>query len=162
MFNLFGRRKKSLQLLSPIDGVIINLEDVPDPVFAQKLAGDGAAVDSTGSTVYSPADGILTLVFRTNHAFGLTLENGAEILVHIGLDTVHLNGTHFERIAEQGAQVSAGDPIIRFDRKSIIEKGYSLVTPVLITNREILEDIDYNAGATVKGGRDVLLTYRTR
>lgn len=159
MFDMF---KKKPQLLSPIDGKIIDLKDVPDAVFAQKLAGDGAAVDSTGDTVFSPADGILTLVFRTNHAFGLTLDNGAEVLVHIGLDTVHLNGQFFERIAEQGTKVKAGDPVIKIDRKAILDKGYSLITPVLITNQEIVKDIDYSSGAVVSGGRDIMLTYRIK
>lgn len=159
MFNIF---KKKPQLISPIDGKIIDLKDVPDPVFAQKLAGDGAAVDSTGDTIFSPADGTLTLVFRTNHAFGLTLDNGAEVLVHIGLDTVHLNGQFFKRIAEQGTKVKAGDPIIKIDRKAILDEGYSLITPVLITNREIIKNIDYSAGKTVIGGRDVILTYKIK
>ena len=159
MFDIF---KKSFSMLAPISGKIIDLSDVPDKVFAERLVGDGAAIDSTGDTVYAPADGQLTLIFRTNHAFGMTLDNGIEVLVHIGIDTVELEGYGFERLAEQGSRVKAGDPIIRIDRQAILDKGCSLITPVLITNKEVIGNIEYENNLAVQAGRDIVFTYKLK
>ena len=117
------------------------------------MAGDGIAIDPTGDVVVSPADGELSLVFNTKHAFALTLDNGAELLVHIGVDTVSLNGEGFEQLAEAGTKVKAGTPIIKIDRELIKSKGFSLMTPVLITNPDsftinTIENIDVVAGET--------------
>ena len=119
------------------------------------MAGDGIAIDTTGDTIVAPADGELTLVFKTKHAFALTLENGVELLVHIGIETVGLEGEGFEQLVEQGTKVKAATPIIKIDRELIKSKGLSLITPVLITtNPHILgtitpvENIDTIAGET--------------
>ena len=107
---------KTFKLAAPVTGKSIPLSETPDPVFAQKMAGDGLAMEPTGDVVVAPADGELTLVFNTKHAFAMTLENGVELLVHIGIETVSLNGEGFEQLAEQGAKVKAGDQIIKIDR----------------------------------------------
>jgi len=159
---MFGFFKKSFKLIAPIDGKIIDISEVPDQVFAQKMAGDGVAIDTTGDTVVAPADGNLSMIFKTNHAFGITLSNGAEILVHIGLDTVALEGAGFERVAQEGQDVKAGDIIIKLNRDEIISKGYSLLTPVLITNPDNFKEIEMNIGAQVKAGQDEVLTYKAK
>ncbi len=159
---MFGFFKKSFKLIAPIDGKILDISEVPDQVFAQKMAGDGVAIDTTGDTVVAPADGNLSMIFKTNHAFGITLSNGAEILVHIGLDTVALEGAGFERIAQEGQDVKAGDVIIKLNRDEIISKGYSLLTPVLITNPDNFKEIEMNIGAQVKAGQDEVLTYKAK
>jgi glucose-specific phosphotransferase system IIA component len=141
---MFGFFKKSFKLIAPIDGKILDISEVPDQVFAQKMAGDGVAIDTTGDIVVAPADGNLSMIFKTNHAFGITLSNGAEILVHIGLDTVALEGAGFERIAQEGQDVKAGDVIIKLNRDEIISKGYSLLTPVLITNPDNFKELEMN------------------
>ncbi|MFA6941182.1 MAG: PTS glucose transporter subunit IIA [Clostridiaceae bacterium] len=156
---MFGFLSKANVLKAPISGKVIDLKEVPDQVFAEKMAGDGAAIVSTGDTIVSPADGKLTFIFKTNHAFGLNLDNGAEILVHIGVDTVELKGEGFTRIAEEGTYVKAGDPIIKLDREFIISKGYSLITPVLITNADIIKKLEVKVGKEVKSG-DVMLSYK--
>ncbi|MDV3427152.1 MAG: PTS glucose transporter subunit IIA [Bacillota bacterium] len=156
---MFGFLSKANVLKAPIAGKVIDLKEVPDQVFAEKMAGDGAAILSTGDTIVSPADGKLFFIFKTNHAFGLKLDNGAEILVHIGVDTVELKGEGFTRIAEEGTYVKAGDPIIKLDREFIISKGYSLVTPVLITNADIIKKLEVKTGKEVKSG-DVMLSYK--
>lgn len=156
---MFQFLSKSYVLKAPISGKIIDLKDVPDKVFAEKMAGDGAAVQSTGDTIESPADGKLSFIFRTNHAFGLMLDNGAEILVHIGIDTVELKGEGFTRIGKEGTYVKVGDPIIKLDREFIISKGYSLITPILITNADIIKKIQVKMGKEVKAG-DVMLNYK--
>lgn len=159
---MFGFFKKSFKLIAPIDGKILDISEVPDQVFAQKMAGDGVAIDTTGDTVVAPADGNLSMIFKTNHAFGITLSNGAEILVHIGLDTVALEGAGFERIAQEGQDVKAGDVIIKLNRDEIISKGYSLLTPVLITNPDNFKELEMNIGAQVKAGQDEILTYKAK
>ena len=157
MFGFFKKKKakenNELTLVAAVSGKALPLSEVPDPVFAQKMAGDGIAIDPTGDIVVSPADGELSLVFNTKHAFALTLDNGAELLVHIGVDTVSLNGEGFEQLAEAGTKVKAGDPIIKIDREFIKSKGFSLMTPVLITNPDsftihAIENIDVVAGET--------------
>lgn len=153
----FSKNKKSKEfsLVAPMQGRTLPLSEVADPVFSQKMAGDGVAIDPTGDIVVSPADGELTLVFKTKHAFALTLANGAEILVHIGIDTVSLNGEGFEQLADEGTTVKAGTPILKIDRQFIKSKGFSLVTPVLIANTDDfasvtpVENIDTVPGETI-------------
>lgn len=159
---MFGIFKKGYEITAPIDGKVVPLTDVPDPVFAQKLVGDGVAIESTGDIVVSPADGELTMIFRTNHAFGITLQNGVELLVHIGLDTVKLQGSGFKRLAEEKSTVKKGDPIMKIDRKLIEGKGYNLVTPVLITNMDAVKDLSCITGGNVSAGRDVIATYKLK
>jgi sugar PTS system EIIA component len=156
---MFEFLSKASILKAPVSGKVIDLKDVPDQVFAEKMAGDGAAVEPAGDTIVSPADGLLSFIFKTNHAFGLNLDNGAEILVHIGIDTVELKGEGFTRIAEEGTRVKAGDPIIKIDRKLITSKGYSLIIPVLITNADKIKRLEARIGKEVKSG-DVMLRYK--
>lgn len=158
MFGFFKNRKNKevtndSKLLAAVSGKVLPLSEVPDPVFAQKMAGDGVAINPTGDVVVAPADGELSLVFNTKHAFAMTLDNGAELLVHIGVDTVSLEGQGFEQLAKAGTKVKAGTPIIKIDREFIKSKGLSLMTPVLITNPDsfelkAIENIDVVAGET--------------
>lgn len=159
---MFGFLKKNYKLVAPVDGKVVDLSQVPDQVFAEKMAGDGVAIETTGDTIVAPADGKVSMIFKTNHAFGITLSNGAEILVHIGLDTVALEGAGFERIAQEGQEVKAGDVIIKINREEITSKGYSLITPVLVTNPDIFKDIEGNIGTIVKAGNDEVLTYKAK
>ncbi|SKA88794.1 PTS system IIA component, Glc family [Clostridium sp. USBA 49] len=159
---MFDFLKKTYKLVAPIDGKVVELSKVPDPVFAEKMAGDGVAIETTGDTIVSPADGKLSMIFKTNHAFGITLKNGIELLVHIGIDTVALDGKGFERIAKEGQEVKAGDPIIKINRKEILDSGYSLITPVLITNVDDVKDISANIGVEVKAGCDEILSFKIK
>lgn len=156
---MLGFLKKSYCIGAPISGKVLSLSEVPDDLFAQKIAGDGAAIESSGDVVVAPADGELTLVFKTHHAFALTLTNGIELLVHIGVDTVNLKGEGFQFLANQGDKVNRGTPIVKLDRKLIEGKGYSLITTVLITNANRVSDIKYNAGQVVKAGEDNIYEY---
>ena len=159
MFDFF---RKSLEIVAPIAGKVIDLSEVPDQVFAQKMAGDGIGIDSTGDIIVAPVDGVVALIFKTNHAFAMILDNEIELLVHIGIDTVELEGTGFQRLIQEGTKVKAGEPIIKIDRELIKEKGYSLVTPVLITNPDKLKEIKYNTSITAEAGKDVVITYKTK
>lgn len=158
---MFGFLKKSFKLMAPVSGKVIDLSKVPDEVFAQKMAGDGVAIDSTGDTIVAPVAGNIAMIFKTNHAFAMILDNGAEILVHIGIDTVELQGEGFERLVEEGTKVKAGDPIIKINRAFIEEKGFSLITPVLITNPDILKEMDCKIYSNVEAGKDVVIEYKT-
>ena len=157
---MFGFLKKELKLIAPIDGNTIALSNVPDPVFSQKMAGDGTAIDSTGDIVVAPCDGELTLIFKTNHAFAISLDNGIELLVHIGIDTVSLNGEGFERLIEPGQTVKAGTPIIKINRQIIKEKNLSLITPVLITNPDSVKSIKPIINERVTAGNDIIIIYK--
>lgn len=159
MFNFF---KKNQEILSPVSGKVIDLSQVPDEVFSQRLAGDGVAIEPTGNEIVAPADGVLTLIFNTNHAFALTLKNGVELLIHIGIDTVALNGEGFTRLAEQGTKVKAGTPIVRVDKDFIEKSGYSLVTLALITNTEIVKDINGAIGENAEAGKTAVIDYKMK
>lgn len=159
---MFGFLKKEFKLLAPISGKSIDLSQVPDPIFSQKMAGDGVGIDSTDDIVVAPADGVVPVIFKTNHAFGMVLDNGIELLVHIGIDTVELNGIGFERFIQEGSKVKAGEPVIRIDRNLIKEKGYSLVTPVIITNPDILKEIRYNTNIKVEAGKETVISYKIK
>ncbi|MDR3595405.1 PTS glucose transporter subunit IIA [Clostridium sp.] len=155
MFKIFNKKQKSdLALIAPADGRAIDLSKVPDPVFAQKMAGDGIAIDTTGDTIVAPADGIVSLIFKTKHAFAISLDNGIELLVHIGIDTVSLNGEGFEKLVEEGTSVKAGTPIIKINRDYILEKGFSLITPVLVTNPDVVSEVVPLVDKDVTAGND--------
>ncbi|QOX61859.1 PTS glucose transporter subunit IIA [Anoxybacterium hadale] len=157
MFSLF---KKESKIIAPISGDVLDLSHAPDPVFSQRLAGDGVLINPSDGMVVAPADGILSVIFKTNHAFGMKLENGTEVLVHIGIDTVKLNGQGFERIAEEGSSVKAGEPIMKIDRKFITESGFSLMTPVLITNPDETSSMNLLIDCTVTAGKDAVIRYK--
>lgn len=157
MFEIF---KKELKLISVIDGKTLDLTNVPDPIFAQKMAGDGIAIAATGDTVLAPADGEINLIFKTNHAFAMTLDNGLELLIHIGLDTVSLNGVGFERLVSSGEYVKTGTPIIKFDRSLLLSQGFSLITPILITNPDSIKNIKPLTNKDVKAGIDPIILYK--
>lgn len=164
MFGFFKKKKNETQdnnfkLIAPLSGKSIPLSEVPDPVFAEKMAGDGLAINPTGDVIVAPADGELTLVFNTKHAFAMTLENGIELLVHIGIDTVSLNGEGFEQLAEQGTKVKAGTPIIKINPEFIKEKGFSLITPVLITNPDSTTSIKAIENLDTISGETTILEY---
>lgn len=163
MFGLFKKnkteKKDTLNFVAPVDGKTMDLSEVPDPVFAQKMAGDGLAIDATGDVIVAPCDGDLTLVFKTKHAFAMTLDNGIELLVHIGIETVSLNGEGFEQLAEAGTKVKAGTPIIKIDRDFIKSKNLPLVTPILITNPDVVKSMDAKTGLDAKAGETVVLEY---
>lgn len=151
--------KKNYEVIAPVSGKILDLSEVPDEIFSKKIAGDGAAIDVTGDIIVAPADGELTLVFKTCHAFALTLDNGVEVLVHIGIDTVELKGEGFKLLVEERKKVKKGEPIIKIDKEFIEGKGYSLITPVLITNSDRVKDINCTVGQDVEAGKDSIYKY---
>jgi PTS system glucose-specific IIA component len=142
-----------IQVLAPLDGVVVDLEKVPDQVFAQKMVGDGVAIDPSGSIAVAPVTGTLLKLFPGGHAFGISTSSGAELIVHIGLDTIELNGKGFKNIATEGQQVQVGTPIVSFERSIIEQQGKVILSPIVSSGSgKIVE----RASGTVRAGRDVL------
>lgn len=127
---------KVMTLLCPLAGERVALETVNDPSFAQKLLGDGIAIKPSEGVVKAPCDAVVSSVINSQHAVGLTCDNGAELLIHVGLDTVNLKGEHFRTLVALGQRVSAGDPLIQFDRQPIEAAGFDLTTPFIVLNSE--------------------------
>ena len=123
-----------LKVASPLEGKAVALSEVPDPIFAAGKLGEGVAVEPTGTTVVAPAAGKVAATYPSGHAVGLKLDNGVELLVHVGLDTVNLDGEGFTVKVKKGEQVAAGDTLIEFDPAVIKKAGYPLITPVIVTN----------------------------
>ena len=123
-----------IELHAPIEGTAVALSDVPDPIFAAGKLGEGVAIEPTGTTVVAPAAGKVAATYPSGHAVGLKLENGIELLIHVGLDTVNLDGKGFSVKVAKGDVVAAGDALIEFDPEVIKEAGYPLITPVIVTN----------------------------
>lgn len=144
-------------VLAPLDGTVVALEDVPDEVFAQKMVGDGVAIDPSGSVAVAPLSGDLVKLFPGGHAFGISTSEGVELIVHIGLDTIELKGEGFENIATEGQQVKAGTPIVRFDRATIERRGKVIVSPVVSTGEGT---IVRRATGKVQAGRDILFVIK--
>ncbi|WP_368790957.1 beta-glucoside-specific PTS transporter subunit IIABC [Companilactobacillus farciminis] len=128
---------KDQEILSPIKGTLVPLDSVKDATFANKLLGDGIAIEPADGNVYSPVDGTIQVMYKTGHAIGLLSDSGDEILIHIGLDTVKLDGKGFKKIAKQGDHVKAGQLLLKFDIPFIKKQGYDLTTPIVITNLDV-------------------------
>lgn len=142
-----------IPVLAPLDGLVIELEQVPDEVFAQKMVGDGLAIDPQGTVAVAPISGKLIKLFPGGHAFGIAAERGIELIVHLGLDTIELEGEGFTRIATEGQMVRAGEPIVRFDRPTIERTGKVMLSPVVSTGEGT---ITRRTSGTVKAGQDIL------
>ena len=121
-----------VRMRQPLEGAIVPLEDVPDSTFAERLLGGGGAIDPSGNQVVAPAAGVVSQAFPTGHAVALTLDDGAEVLIHVGLDTVKMNGKGFTVRVKNGDRVVAGQPLVDFDRSAIEAAGYKAITPVVI------------------------------
>ena len=148
---------RQITLLAPLCGVLVPLERVPDPVFAQRTVGDGVSIDPTSCDVLAPAAGRVTLLHRAAHALAITTDEGVEILIHIGIDTVSLNGKGFTARVRQGDRVAAGQPLISFDADLIARSAPSLLTQVLVTNPERIRGMTVATGL-VDAGRSVILS----
>ena len=146
-----------IDLVAPLSGILVPLERVPDPVFAQRTVGDGVSIDPTSCDVLAPAAGLVTLLHRAAHALAITTDEGVEILVHIGVDTIGLNGNGFTPHVRQGDRVVAGQPLISFDADLIARSAPSLLTQVLVTNRERIRGMTVGTGL-VEAGRSIILS----
>ncbi|WP_394857204.1 beta-glucoside-specific PTS transporter subunit IIABC [Clostridium paraputrificum] len=148
--------KNKISIKSPVKGEAVPLSQVDDPTFAEEIMGKGIAIIPTEDEIFSPINGTVSLVFNTKHAIGLKTEDGAEVLIHIGLDTVKLNGEHFTTFVKSGDKVKVGDKLVEFDREAIKNKGYDIITPIIITNSSDYLDIIPKDVTSVNQGDEVL------
>ncbi len=159
MFQLFKKKANNEELAAVADGKCIPMEQVNDPAFSSKALGDGVAIIPEGNVIVAPCDGTLSLVADTKHAFGMTREDGLEIMVHVGIDTVALKGEGFKTFVEAGADVKKGQPIIEFQPEVMKEKDIDMTTMLILLNYQ-----DYNIkaihhGIQVKKGVDTVVEY---
>lgn len=156
---MFAFMKKEKILSSIANGRIITLSKVPDEVFSKKILGDGFAVIPTNGNIYSPADGTVTDVTESLHAYCITTDDGLEILVHIGIDTVELKGEFFTPLVKQGDKIHRGEALAYADIEGIREKGYNPATMVVITNTEKFKEYRVHEAQSESAGTPAL-TYK--
>ncbi|MBY4974163.1 sucrose-specific PTS transporter subunit IIBC [Streptococcus suis] len=143
-------------LVSPLSGDVVALENVNDPVFSSGAMGKGLAVKPSEGVVYAPADAEVTIAFETGHAYGLKTASGAELLIHIGIDTVSMNGNGFEKLVAAGDKVKAGTPIAKFDAAKIAEAGLDDTTMIIVTNTADFAEVSPLAEGTITHGVEFL------
>lgn len=148
------KEKKVVEIFSPLAGTVIGLEEVPDDAFAQKMIGDGCAIDPAPGAIYAPVDGEID-IFETNHAVSIESPSGLEMIIHFGVDTVKLNKEGLTRVAEEGG-VKKGDKLVEYDLELVKSKAPSVKTPIIITNMDMVESIEVVAKGQVKPG-DLLM-----
>ena len=153
---MFGFLKRKVrEVCSPVDGQIVALESVNDEVFSQKMVGDGVAVMPVGNQFTAPIDGVVSKIFSTNHAYSIKSDKDLEIMVHIGLETVALDGQGFTRIATEGDVVKVGDVIIEVDLAYIKEHAKDIITPIIISDESDVKEIEKKY-AIVKEGDKIM------
>ena len=147
---LKGSKEKDVELYNPVDGEVIPIEDVSDPVFSQKMMGDGYGIEPTNGEIYSPIKGEVVSVFPTKHALGLKTDNGIEVLVHIGIDTVELDGSPFEVFVSEGDKVTKDTLLANVDLEALKELEKSDTVIIVFTNMDDVDDftIDHNGSQT--------------
>jgi len=148
-------KKNKVQVFSPLNGQVVPLEEVPDPVFSQKMMGEGVAIMPTGGDVLAPIDGTVVLISKTKHAIGIRTKDDTEMLIHVGLETVTLKGEGFTVFVNEGDTVSVGQKIMAVDWDLIKDKVPSIITPIVITNSAD-RSVEY-ADATVSIAGDTLV-----
>ena len=156
---LFGSKENKtveVEIYAPLSGEIVNIEDVPDVVFSEKIVGDGIAIRPTCNKIVAPVDGVIGKIFETNHAFSMESKEGVELFVHFGIDTVELKGEGFTRIAQEGQSVKRGDTVIEFDLATLESKAKSVLTPVVISNMDEISSIEKKSGEVIAGESVVL------
>lgn len=147
---MFGGKEEKKTVLAPAAGKAVSLKEVNDPTFSQEILGKGVAIIPSEGKIVAPADGTISVFFETKHAVSISAENGAEIIVHVGLDTVNLKGEHFTAHKQQGDKVKAGELLLEFDMEAIKATGYDVITPVIICNTPDFPDMVCHTGQDVK------------
>jgi sugar PTS system EIIA component len=131
-----------MKLKSPLTGKLVSMSDVKDPVFSQKMMGDGFAIIPSANEVVSPVDAVIEVLYPTGHAIGLRTEDGIEILIHLGIDTVKSKSNSFKLLKQVGDSVKAGDPIIQMNLKQLLKEGYDMTTPIVFLSGQKLKGLE--------------------
>ncbi|MCK9781810.1 MULTISPECIES: N-acetylglucosamine-specific PTS transporter subunit IIBC [Enterobacterales] len=145
-----------LKMIAPFDGEVVALKEVPDEAFSSGVVGDGIAIKPTSNIVMAPATGTVVKIFDTNHAFCIETDNGVEIIVHMGIDTVALGGKGFKRLIEEGADVTVGQPILELDLEYLNANAKSMISPVIVSNIDDFDKIAEQATGVVVGNKTVI------
>ena len=157
LFDFLKKKESGNEILgAPIEGEAVESAEISDPTFGMELLGKGMAIKPAVGKVYAPVNGTVTMVFDTKHAISITSEGGAEILIHIGLDTVSLNGAPFTIHVNADDKVKKGDLIAEFDMDAIKAAGLETITPVIICNTDDFKDVVRFTGKMVKPGDDIM------
>lgn len=160
MFSKFMKKNK-VQVFSPLNGQVIALEQVPDPVFSQKMMGEGVAIMPTGGDVVSPIDGTVVLISKTKHAIGIRTKDDTEVLIHVGLETVTLKGEGFSVFVNEGDVVSIGQKLLAVDWDLIKDKVPSIITPIVITN-SAERSVEYAEATASVAGETLVMTVSSK
>lgn len=157
MFGFIKKKNQSDHLTAFVSGKVIPMEEVPDPVFSAKRLGDGVAIYPSEGEIIAPADGVISVVMEdSKHVIGMTLSNGMEILIHVGLDTVALKGEGFTLCTKPGTKVKRKDTLLKFDREKIREKGYSDLVVLVITDLKESAPPSYLTGMEADAGQTII------
>lgn len=157
LFDAFKKKDKGDPVLKAYEnGKAIPLSEVNDPTFSKEILGPGVAIIPEEGILAAPCNGKVSLVADTCHAVSITADNGAEILMHLGIDTVELKGEHFEALVKVDQKVSAGDTLIKFDIDKIKELGYDVVTPLIVCNHAEMSNVETLKTGDIKIGEDIL------
>ena len=152
----FMKGKKGTVIAAPVKGECIPISEVADPTFAEEILGKGIAIKPADGKVYAPVDGVITTVFPTGHAVGMTTQDGVELLIHVGLDTVQLKGQFFKVIAQADQQVKKGDLLLEADIEEISKAGYDTVTPMIVCNSADFSKVECKTEGMVSAGDEVI------
>lgn len=158
--NTISKENVITEVVTPIKGDVVDLKEVEDGMFSEEILGKGFALKPIEGVVYAPVSGTVTAVFDSKHAIGLTSDSGLELLIHIGIDTVKLNGLGYEYFVEKGQNIKIGDKLIEFDLEKIAEKGYNIITPVVLTNSTDFGDIITLTKTLAEPGEQVMKVIR--
>lgn len=164
LFGIFGNNNGNRHVIikAPMSGKVVDLSDLPDEVFAQKMVGDGIAIKPSEGIVAAPFNGIVKQVFPTGHALVLESKEGLAVLIHIGLDTVNLKGEGFRLLVEEGSTVSEGTVLMEFDQELIEKNSYPLESPIIMPEGQKIKSIEFTKEKEVKKGQDVLMKVELR
>lgn len=153
----FLKKQEKIAIKSPAKGKAVPITAVNDPTFADEILGRGVAVIPEDGHIYAPVDGTITLLFDTLHAVSITSKEGAEVLVHVGLDTVSLKGEHFTAHVKNGDAVKTGDLLLTVDLEAVKAAGFDVITPVIICNSDDYEQVEAVTGNPIDNADTVLL-----
>lgn len=158
---LFSKKEKQTIMIAAQSGTAVNITEVPDPVFAQKVLGDGIAIIPSSNEVFAPCTGTIAQVASTLHAVGIESDDGLEVLVHLGIDTVNLKGEGFTCYVKVGQHVKAGEKIMEMDVELIKSKNLNPISPCIITNMDDIVELKLSTGVTI-GGETTVINYQKK
>ncbi|MCL2018797.1 MAG: PTS glucose transporter subunit IIA [Oscillospiraceae bacterium] len=155
----FGKKSNITTIASPMNGTVIPLSEINDPVFSQGILGPGIAIKPESGCVLAPCNAVIEQMFETGHAVSLLTDDGLQLLIHVGIDTVKLKGMYYTIVKNSGEKVNKGEVLMEFDAAAISAEGFDTVTPVVVCNPDDFGKLSFAKEGTVKAG-DMLITAR--